>query len=102
MMYDDLNDHPFAIFQASESYTSPREQRWLAWIRQAETLVGHSLDGDEDEDGYSMDGAYAAWEHGETPAAYAAEVSPRNNPRRSSKLPRCPLCAAGERHLSCG
>jgi hypothetical protein len=72
--FEDLNDHPFAIFMAAESYTSPTEQRWLAWIKQAETLVGHSLDGDEDVDGYSMDGAYAAWEAGLTPKAYAAEV----------------------------
>jgi hypothetical protein len=74
MTFEDLNDHPFALFAAGESYVSAGEQRWLAWVKQAEALVGHSLDGDEDTDGYSLDSAYAAWEAGVSPKAYAIEV----------------------------
>jgi hypothetical protein len=73
-MYDDLNDHPVAVFQAGENYVSDKERNWLRWIKRAEYLAGHSLDGDEDVDGYSLDGAYGAWEAGETTAQYVASI----------------------------
>lgn len=75
-MYADLTEHPFAIFMAGESYESPSEKAWLAWAAEVEEIVGHDLDGDEDTDGYSIDGAYAAWEAGDcSPAEYAAEIA---------------------------
>lgn len=74
MPYNDLNDHPFAVFIAGESYESPTEKAWLAWCRKVEKLLGHSLDGNQERDGYSLDFAYGAWEAGETAKAYAAEI----------------------------
>lgn len=58
----------------SENYESPREKSWLRWINNAEQLVGHSLDGDEWWDGYSLDGAFDAWEAGVFVFVYAAQV----------------------------
>lgn len=74
-MYDDPNDHPFAAFMAGEAYESPEERRWLAWCAKVERVLCHDLDGNEALDGYSMDGAYAAFEAGLTTAAYAGEVT---------------------------
>lgn len=76
MTYDDLNDHPFAVFMAGESYVSPTERAWLAWCKECERLLGHDLDGDQATDGYSMDAAYAAWEAGVTAAEHRSETSP--------------------------
>ncbi len=70
-----LDEHPFAVFMAGESYVSPGERAWLAWIKKVEKLLGFDLDGDQNRDGYSLDMAYAAWEAGESAAAYAAEVT---------------------------
>jgi len=70
----DLSDHPFAIHMATESYVSPYERRWLAWVKKAEKLLGHSIDGDQDRDGYSLDGAHDAFADGLTIEEYVQEV----------------------------
>lgn len=60
-------------FAATES-AALAPTKWEHWITEAESLAGHHLDGDQRADGYSYDGAYAAWKAGRTPAAYVAEV----------------------------
>lgn len=37
---------------------------WEKWCTHLETLMGHSIDGDSETDGYSMDEAYEMWEQG--------------------------------------
>lgn len=59
----------------SETYVSPREKAWLTWIDQAQGIVGHDLDGNQDTDGYSLDFAHDAWSANLTPREYAAEVA---------------------------
>lgn len=76
-----LEDHPFAVFMAGESYESPNERAWLRWVRRVESLLGHSLDGNEREDGYSLDYAHDAFCAGDSPEAYVAEVSSHPNYR---------------------
>jgi hypothetical protein len=73
----DLNDHPFAVFMAGESYESPTEKAWLAWCRKVEKILGHSLDGDQARDGYSLDFAHDEFCNGLTPAEYVAEIRQR-------------------------
>ncbi|PPF13760.1 hypothetical protein C5B92_16175 [Rathayibacter sp. AY1A4] len=58
----------------AEVDSSLAERRWLAWIGDAERAAGHSLDGDQAVDGYSMDFAYEAWELGASPAAYVRSL----------------------------
>lgn len=77
MTYEDLSDHPFAIFMEGESYSSPSEQAWLAWCKAVERLLGHDLDGDDESEGYSLDEAYACWEAGDSPQTYVDEVRGR-------------------------
>ena len=87
-MYDTLDDHPIAVFHAAKQATSSplrdlshkirleafgptiTELQWLAWIDEAEALFGHSLDGDQALDGYSLDYAYDAYRDGLTPVEY--------------------------------
>lgn len=73
----DLTDHPFAVFMAGESYEPTEIPRWLAWSARVEKILGHSLDGDQASDGYSLDDAYAAWKRGTTAADYAREIQNR-------------------------
>lgn len=57
---------------------------WDLWIRETERMAlyydiiergsGLGLDGDEAEDGYSMDGAFVAFGDGKTPVAYLLTV----------------------------
>lgn len=61
-------------FIAAESYVSPRERAWLRWTEAVERLLGHSLDGDQQRDGYSLDYAYDAFDAGDTPAQYFADI----------------------------
>ena len=70
----DLADHPFAIHMAAESRSSPTERAWERFWAKCEKLLGHSLDGNDDTDGYSIDGAYAAFDAGATAEQYVAEV----------------------------
>ena len=60
-------------FAAHES-RSLAPTRWESWVKAAERIVGHSLDGDRDTDGYCLDDAYTAWERGSSPQQYAATV----------------------------
>ena len=75
MSYDDYNEHPFAVFLASEAFVSAKEKDWLRWINVAEKIAGHSLDGDQDTDGYSLDGAYDAFEAGLFPEEYLEKIA---------------------------
>lgn len=70
----DIFEGSHAEFVASESYVSPGEKRWLAWVKQVETLLGHSLDGDQQDDGYSLDFAFDDFEHGLTPEQYVSDT----------------------------
>lgn len=47
-----------------ETATSTKEQLWLIWVKKAEVAIGHSLDGDEFLNGYSLDGAYDCFNRG--------------------------------------
>lgn len=74
-MYDDLNDHPVAVFAQGESYVSDSEQQWLRWVKKVERLLGHDLDGNQDRDGYSLDLAYDCWKQGDVPEQYVSYVA---------------------------
>lgn len=56
-------------FAAAES-AALEKTMWEEWIEAAEALVGHHLDGDQDEDGYSYDHAYDAWKAGRSVPEY--------------------------------
>lgn len=58
----------------SENRTTASDRAWYQWIAEAQRLAGHSLDGDQATDGYSMDYAYEAWEAGQTAAQYVAST----------------------------
>ena len=69
-------------FAAAES-ASFQPTAWENWIAETERLAkGHdigkdedgNLDGDQGEDGFSMDGAFDAFENGSTPAGYLVGV----------------------------
>ncbi len=57
-----------------EIFTSESESNWIGWINEAEKLAGHSLDGDQEEDGYSLDGCYDAFKRGFTPNDYMNHI----------------------------
>jgi hypothetical protein len=56
-------------FAASES-AALLPTAWEKWIETAEKLAGHHLDGDQSEDGYSLDGAFVAYKGGLSPRVY--------------------------------
>ena len=59
-------DSHLATWQA-ETAVPASERAWLAWIGRVEALLGHSADGDQRTDGYSMDGFYELWQRGRSP-----------------------------------
>ncbi len=61
-----MNHLEFAA-QESEACEPTEFERWALV---AERLAGHSLDGNQYEDGYSLDGAVKAWKAGQSPATY--------------------------------
>ena len=88
----DLDDHPFS--PKNVAYESGRpdagERKWLAFCKDAEAALGHSLDGDDQNQsgcGYSMDEAFGAFEAGMTAAEYAEEVKGRDRYRPESSAP---------------
>lgn len=66
-------DAHYALF-LSETYVSPQERAWEAWTKKVEALLGHSLDGDQEVDGYSLDYAFDFFDDGATPEEYVAEI----------------------------
>jgi hypothetical protein len=60
-------------FAASES-AACEPTAFERWARRAESLLGHSLDGDQQKDGYSLDGAMEAWGLGQSVADFVASL----------------------------
>lgn len=56
-----------------ETYRQVTE--WDIWIAAVEALVGHDCDGDEEYDGYSLDGLYDMWKAGSSVEDAATAVS---------------------------
>ncbi len=54
--------------------TLDADARWLSWCTRAEDMLGHSLDGNQETDGYSFDGAFAAFSDGASVVEYALDV----------------------------
>lgn len=65
-------------FAASES-AALRPSRYEVWCAAVEAAFGHCLDGDEDENGYSMDLSYDAWKAGKGVDLYVAECRAKPN-----------------------
>lgn len=75
----DLSDHPFSPENISRESgaSAQQEKRWLNWVAKAERIAGHSLDGDQDVHGYSLDGALEAFERGTSAADYVSSFQGR-------------------------
>lgn len=69
-----LEDHPHFQFMQSESYVSPREAEWERWVNRVEKALGHSLDGNQQRDGYSLDYANDAFQDNVSVEDFVAEV----------------------------
>jgi hypothetical protein len=74
MDYDDLNEHPFAVFMRGERVETESDIAWDRWVKKVEKFLGHSLDGNEEEDGYSLDFAHDAFTNGESAEDFAEEI----------------------------
>lgn len=85
----DLADHPFSpanVAHETGSYTPRPERGWIKFADECERLLGHSLDGNDQEAfipgrggvGYSIDEAVVAYEAGRTAHAYVAMVVSRD------------------------
>ena len=48
---------------------------WYGWVNEAERLLGFPLDGDQEEDGYSLDYAYDAFCAGVAVESYVSRVA---------------------------
>ncbi len=58
----------------SETFVSDEEKAWEKWLRDLEAKMNLSdLDGDQDEDGYSIDFAYDLFSNGDSVAEAAEE-----------------------------
>lgn len=64
-------------FAQAESLSLDADDRWLSWCRRAEDMLGHTLDGDESRDGYSIDGALGAFAEGSSVVEYVLDVRGR-------------------------
>lgn len=74
-MGDDFMD--ISAFELDES---TRISEWEKWVKRCEYLLGHSLDGCQEEDGYSLDWANDAFDNDEDPIVFVARV--RANKRK--------------------
>lgn len=50
------------------------DARWQGWVRRAEDMLGHGLNGDQARDGYSLQQAFAAFSDGASVVEYALDV----------------------------
>lgn len=68
----DIDSDHLAIYGAESAALEPTD--WEGWIAEVEQILGHSADGDQLEDGYSLDAFYGLWERRLYPAAAVGEV----------------------------
>lgn len=68
----DIESDHLSIYAAESAALEPTG--WESWIGQAENILGNSADGDQEEDGYSLDSFYQLFEQGLTPADAVREV----------------------------
>lgn len=68
-----MSDH-LDLWSAETAALEPTD--WEHWIGVLENIVGHDLDGDQAEDGYSYDGFHEMWKEGLPPAAAALRAFP--------------------------
>lgn len=68
-----MNDEHAALWATESAACEPTE--WERWVDELETQMGHSADGDQESDGYSLDGFYSQWKARLTPTAAAAAVT---------------------------
>lgn len=71
-----MSDDDHATIWANES-AGCRPTAWEKWIAEVESLLGHSADGDQGADGYSLDGFYEQWKSSLTPQAAVAALQRR-------------------------
>lgn len=84
MFDNDESEYRRREHDAEMGADSAGDKVWYSWAAEAEKLGADflckdrhgkpSLDGDEADDGYSLDCAYEAFERGETPNFYIATV----------------------------
>lgn len=82
-MFDDLSDHPFSSESVARESGAPdaSERAWMRWIKKAEALLEHDLDGNDVDEagcGYSLDESYDKFRAGMTAEDYVALVKGRN------------------------
>lgn len=60
---------------------------WNQWIEDLEAILGHSMDGDQVVDGYSLDYAHEAFNAGLPPFEYSQKVTDTKARRASGIRP---------------
>lgn len=68
----DIDSDHLTIYAAESAALEPTD--WERWIAQVELVLGKSADGDQSEDGYSLDSFYDLWKIGQTPTQAVKEV----------------------------
>ncbi len=73
MNQDQIEAH--LAFRKHELGTDPNERKWLKWAADVEAILEHDLDGDQQDDGYSIDTAFDFYEDGLTVQEAAVEFA---------------------------
>lgn len=66
-----------------EKLVPAEEREWINWANMVEHSLGHSLDGDLTEHGYSLDRAYSFFKLGAKWSEYVHEVKTRIQYKRN-------------------
>lgn len=71
----DLSEiNPHAALWASENFVSASDREWARYVRRAEKLLGHSIDGNQSTDGYSLDYAFDYFANCDAVEIYVSDV----------------------------
>ena len=71
----DHNIEAWNAHHAAEQAETASDRRWDAWVRKAAQVAGlDGLDGDQRQDGYSLDYSYDAFQAGVTAQAWGTAI----------------------------
>jgi len=74
-----MNHLEFAELESQLAAGTHADRDWAQWVRDVERLLGGNIDGDDGENGYSLDEGYDCWRAKLSAESFVTMIQARPN-----------------------